>query len=206
VVLPVVADLTRARDIKRLVAIALRRLGRIDILVTNSGGPPVAKFADLDDRLWGKGIALNLMSAIRCIREVLPSMQRQKWGRIINITSIAAKQPINDLVISSTVRPGILGLTKVLANQYAKDGILINSVTPGFILTARQRELSATRAGASGVSIEQYIGEIARDIPLRRFGTPEELAGVIVFLASERASYITGATISVDGGLTKGLL
>jgi len=146
------------------------------------------------------------MSAVRSIREVLPHMQKRKWGRIINITSIAARQPVNDLVISSTLRPGILGLAKVLANQYAKEGILINNVTPGYILTARQKEIGASRAAQKGVSIDQYMQDLVRDIPAGRYGDPEELANVIVFLGSEKASYVTGATISVDGGLAKGLL
>jgi 3-oxoacyl-[acyl-carrier protein] reductase len=205
-VVAVAADLTRAKDIATLFRKTMKEFGRIDILVTNAGGPPVAMFPDLDDATWSKGVDLTLMSAIRCIREALPHMQKKKWGRIINITSIAARQPVNDLVISSTLRPGILGLTKVLANQYAKDGILINSVTPGYILTARQREISNSRAAAKGVTVESYMKELTGDVPLGRYGEPEELANVIVFLGSEKASYITGATISVDGGLAKGLL
>ena len=205
-VVPVVADVTKPRDIKKLIATAAREFGRIDILVTNAGGPPVAQFLDLDDEAWEKGIALNLRSTIRCIREVFPHMQKRKWGRIINITSIAAKQPINDLVISSTVRPGILGLTKVLANQYGREGILINTVAPGYILTARQREISTSRAAKAGVTVEEYMKNLAHDVPVGRYGDPEELANVIVFLGSECSSYINGATISVDGGLSKGLL
>ncbi len=205
-IVPVVADMTKARDIKRLVATTIQQFGRVDILVTNAGGPPVAQFPDLDDAAWEKGIALNLLSAIRCIREVFPHMQKRHWGRIINITSIAAKQPINDLVISSTVRPGVLGLTKVLSNQYGKDGILINTVAPGFIMTARQKEISASRAAKAGVTVEKYMEGMAREIPLGRYGEPEELANVIVFLGSERSSYINGATLSVDGGLVRGLL
>ena len=205
-VIPVVADVTKPRAIKALVAKAAKEFGRIDILVTNAGGPPVTAFPDLDDTAWEKGVALTLMSAVRSIREVLPHMQKRKWGRIINITSIAARQPVNDLVISSTLRPGILGLAKVLANQYAKEGILINNVTPGYILTARQKEIGASRAAQKGVSIDQYMQDLVRDIPAGRYGDPEELANVIVFLGSEKASYVTGATISVDGGLAKGLL
>ncbi len=205
-VLPVVADVTNAQQIKDLVATTVREFGRIDILITNAGGPPVASFPDLDDQMWEKGISLNLMSTIRCIREVLPHMRKKKWGRIIAITSITAKQPINDLVISSTVRPGILGLVHVLSNQYAGEGILVNSITPGFILTARQKEISDARAASKGISQEEYVAELVREVPVRRYGTPEELANVIVFLASERASFVTGATISVDGGLTKGIL
>jgi len=205
-VLPVVADLRKARDIRHLIAVAKRRFGRIDILVTNAGGPPVARFTDLTDRAWQQGIEQNLMSTIRSIREVLPQMRKQGWGRIVNITSVSAKQPIDDLVISSTVRPGILGLSKVLANQNAQDGILINNVSPGYILTARQRELASARAQRANLSLEEYLRGAAREIPAQRLGDPEELANVIVFLASEKASYVTGATVSVDGGLAKGLL
>lgn len=205
-ILPLVADVTDAAQITELVARTVEEFGRIDILVTNAGGPPVASFPDLDDAMWEKGITLNLMSTIRCIREVLPHMRRKQWGRIIAITSITAKQPINDLVISSTVRPGILGLVRVLSNQYAGEGVLINSVTPGFILTARQKEIAEARAASRGITPQEYVAELVREVPVKRYGTPEELANVIVFLASERASFITGATISVDGGLTKGIL
>ncbi len=205
-VLPVVADLTRARDVKMLVGEAVKTFGRVDILVTNSGGPPVATFPQLDDARWEDGITLNLMSTIRCIREVLPHMRKRKWGRIVNITSITAKQPAADLVVSSTVRPGILGLAKVLAAQYGRDGILINSVAPGYIDTDRQKEISESRAAEKHVTREQYMHDLAQEVPLKRYGEAEELANVIVFLASERASFVTGATISVDGGLSKGLL
>jgi 3-oxoacyl-[acyl-carrier protein] reductase len=206
VILPVAADLSRAGDTERLVQTALDHFGRIDILVNNCGGPPVAGFARLDDAAWEAGVQLTLMSTVRMIRLVLPHMQRRRWGRIITITSIAAKQPIHDLVISSTLRPGLLGLHKVLADRYGADGILINCVAPGFILTARQEEVSKSRSAERGISHAQYLEEAARDIPMRRLGRPEELADVIVFLASERSSYVNGATISVDGGLIRGLL
>ena len=132
-------------------------------------------------------------------------MLKQRWGRVINITSISAKQPIDDLIISSTLRPGILGLSKVLANQYGRQGVLFNCVTPGFILTARQEEISTSRAAKRGITVQDYMTELAGTVPVGRYGNPEELAHVIVFLASERASYINGATIGVDGGLLKGL-
>jgi 3-oxoacyl-[acyl-carrier protein] reductase len=205
-VLALPADLTSAGDITKMVSDTFDAFRRIDILVNNAGGPPVATFPELDDAAWNQGIELTLMSAIRCIRAVLPHMVRQRWGRIVNITSIAARQPINDLIISSTLRPGILGLTKVLANHYGKDGVLINSVAPGFILTDRQKEISAARAAKRGIPVQQYIEELSRDVPVQRLGDPSELANVIVFLASERASYVTGSTIGVDGGLSKGLL
>ncbi|HTY57719.1 MAG TPA: SDR family oxidoreductase [Bacteroidota bacterium] len=205
-VLDVAADLTKPQHIRRLFRAALRSFGRIDILVTNAGGPPVAAFADLDDRTWQRGIDLNLMSTIRCIREALPVMRKQHWGRIVNITSVTAKQPIDDLVISSTVRPGILGLSKVLANQFTREGILVNSVAPGFILTDRQKEIGASRAKAAGITQAEYIEKMGKGIPAGRLGTPQELAGVIVFLSSERASYISGTTVNVDGGLMKGII
>jgi 3-oxoacyl-[acyl-carrier protein] reductase len=132
-------------------------------------------------------------------------MRKQRWGRIIAITSLTAKQPAEDLVVSSTVRPGILGLVKVLANQYTREGVLVNSVAPGFILTARQQEIIGSRSAALAISAEEYLRRLAGTIPAGRLGAPEELAEVIVFLGSERASYVSGATISVDGGLIKGL-
>lgn len=205
-VVQVVADVAKVKDIKKLVAGTIKEFGRIDILVTNAGGPPVAVFPDLDDAAWQAGLELNLMSTVRCIREVLPHMQKQKWGRIINITSLTAKQPANDLIISSTIRPGILGLAKVLANQYGKEGITVNNVAPGYIMTARQKEVSQARAAHKGISVEQYMQEVCRDVPIGRYGDPAELANVIVFLGSEKASFVNGATISVDGGLVKGLL
>jgi len=204
-IVPVTADLTKPRQITALVAQTARRFGRIDILIANAGGPPVAPFTALDDRMWEEGVELTLMSTIRCIRAVLPHMQKRQWGRIITITSIAARQPINDLVISSTLRPGIHGLTRVLANQYGKEGILINAVAPGFMLTGRMKEIGAARAAGQHSSVEEYFAQQNRDVPLQRYGNPEELANAIVFLASEKASYITGATLSVDGGLMKGV-
>jgi 3-oxoacyl-[acyl-carrier protein] reductase len=204
-VVPMVADLTRAGDVRKLVERTVKRFGRVDILVTNAGGPPVAAFLELDDRTWERGVRLTLLSAVRCIRAVLPHMRQHKWGRIINITSIAAREPIDDLVISSTLRPGILGMTKVLANRHAHEGITVNSVAPGFILTARQEEIAKARGKAQHQSPAQYLRGVARGIPAGRLGTPDELAHVIVFLASERASYVNGTTVSVDGGLSRGL-
>ncbi|MFN0156621.1 MAG: SDR family oxidoreductase [Bacteroidota bacterium] len=205
-ILPLVADVAKAKDITRVVQTTLKEFGRIDILVTNAGGPPSGGFMDLDDEKWMTGINLNLMSVIRFIRAVLPYMQKQKFGRIINITSLTVKQPSNDLIISSTVRPGIIGLSKVLSNLYAKDGITINNVAPGFIMTGRQQELGAARAAKKGISFEDYVAESSKEIPAGRFGKPDELASVIVFLASTKASYVNGVTLSVDGGLVKGLL
>jgi 3-oxoacyl-[acyl-carrier protein] reductase len=145
------------------------------------------------------------MSVIRMVRQVLPMMQKQRWGRIISIVSIAAKQPINELLISSTLRPGILGLSKVLANQYAADNITVNTICPGLILTKRQEELSESRAADRKMTIEQYLEESARAIPAGRLGRPEEIGNVVAFLASDQASYINGVNLLVDGGAAKGI-
>lgn len=204
-ILAVPTDVSVPEQITALVEKAQRECGRIDILVTNAGGPPSGAFMELDDTQWERGVALNLMSTIRMIRAVVPHMKERRWGRIVNITSLAAKQPIGDLIISSTVRPGILGLSKVLSQQLGRDGILINSVAPGYFLTARQKELSQARAAAKGVSLEAYLAESTRDTPVGRVGDPDELANVIVFLCSDRASYVTGSVVTVDGGLTRGL-
>jgi 3-oxoacyl-[acyl-carrier protein] reductase len=204
-VVPMVADMSSAADIGRLVTATVKRFGRVDILVSNAGGPPVAAFADLSDEAWERGTQLTLMSTVRSIRAVIPYMKKQGWGRIVTITSIAARQPIDDLVISSSIRPGLLGLTKVLGNQYSAAGICINAVAPGFILTDRQKEIGAARAKAKGITFEEYLKESAREIPLGRLGRPEELADVIAFLCSERSSYVTGTTITVDGGLARGI-
>jgi 3-oxoacyl-[acyl-carrier protein] reductase len=205
-VLPFDIDLSRASDIRKLFQDAVSSYGRVDILVTNSGGPPPGSFNDLTDEIWQTGFDRNLMSAIRCIREAVPLMHQNKWGRIINITSLTVKQPVNDLIVSTVLRPGIVGLSKILANIYGKDGITVNSVAPGFIMTGRQQELGKVRAEKQGISFEEYVKQATVDIPAGRFGSPEELGSVIAFLASNKASYINGVTLSVDGGLVKSLL
>ena len=204
-VLPMVADVTKAEDIQKVVKTTVEKFGTVHILVNNAGGPPVANFAELSDDMWMNGVNLTMMSLIRMTREVIPHMLKNKWGRIINITSLTAKQPINDLIISSTLRPGILGLAKILSNQYSKFGILVNNVCPGHYLTQRQEEIIKKRSTERNITAEEYIQQHSNEIPIGRFGKPEELANMIVFLCSERASYVTGSTISVDGGLVKGL-
>ncbi len=204
-VLALKADLTRQEDIKRLVNETLRKFGRVDILVNNTGGPPPSIFLETSEEDWRRGVNLLLMSVIYACREVIPHMRERRWGRIINMTSFAAKQPADQLVVSNSIRAGILGLTKTLANELAGDGILVNAVCPGWTLTKRVEELAKARAKASEKSYGNIIRGWERDIPLKRLAQPEEIANLVVFLASERASYITGAVIQVDGGFIKGL-
>lgn len=200
------ADLTRGDDIKRFVARTVEVFGRIDILVNNTGGPPAATFLETSEDLWRKAADLLLMSVVTTCREVIPHMQKRKWGRIINMTSFAAKQPAERLVLSNAIRAGILGLSKTLANELAEDGILVNAVCPGWTLTKRVEELAKAESKATSKTFEDVIKEWENLIPLRRLAQPREIADLVVFLASERASYITGAVIQVDGGAIKGVV
>lgn len=204
-VLPVVADVTDPDDIQKLVKNTIDEFGQIDILITNAGGPPTGLFSNFCDKDWQDAITLNLMSTIRLCREVVPHMQKEGWGRIVNIVSIAAKQPIEGLILSNSIRAAVIGLAKTLSNELASTNILVNSICPGWILTERLSSIVHERAESPGTSYESALKNITADIPLGRCGTPEEVANLIVFLASERASYITGTTIQVDGGLSKSL-
>jgi 3-oxoacyl-[acyl-carrier protein] reductase len=182
-----------------------RIFDRIDICVTNAGGPPAKPFLETTDAEWDDAFQLNLRSAASFARAVIPYMQRNKWGRIIMISSITVKQPQPRLILSNAVRTGVAGLVRSLANEFGKDGILINNVGPGYTATDRLKELSASRAAASGQSIAECEREWIDEIPVGRLGRPEEVADAIVWLASERASFITGQTILVDGGMYKGI-
>lgn len=204
--LAVLADVTVESDVKALIQKTVDRFGRIDILVNNAGGPPPASFLDISVEQWRKGVELNLMSTIYLCREVLPYMQKQKWGRIINITSVAVKQPIPGLILSNTARSGVVGLSKTLSNELAKENILINCVCPGYTLTKRVEDLAINEAAKLGVKVEDVMRSYEKDIPMGRLGRPEELADLILFLASERASYITGTSIQCDGGYVRGTL
>jgi 3-oxoacyl-[acyl-carrier protein] reductase len=205
-ILAVPADVTKLADIQRVVARTVEVFGGVDILVSNAGGPPPGFFDQMTDAQWQAAFELNLLSTIRFIREVLPHMRKRRWGRIINIQSSSVKQPIDGLILSNAIRPGVVGLTKTLAAELAKDHILVNTVCPGRILTDRLKSFMAHRAREAGKSFEEYLPTASADIPLGRIGTPEEFASMVVFLASERASYITGVTVQVDGGLVRGIL
>lgn len=205
-VLAVVANVSKADDIERLVQTTVDHFGRLDILVTNAGGPPAGYFLDLDDEAWFAAIELTLMSTVRLCRAAVPHMRQNGWGRIVNITSVSVKQPIDNLLLSNALRAGVVGLAKTLSNQFAGDGITVNSVCPGWTLTDRVAELNAARAREQGVPVEKVERQVTANIPMGRMGRPEELAALIAFLASERAGYITGTAIQVDGGYVKGLL
>ena len=198
-------DVTDASAVHRFVETVVNRFGGVDICVTNAGGPPAKGFlaASLDD--WRNAVELNFLSTVYFAREVIPHMQRKSWGRIITITSITTKQPVADLVLSNAVRAAVVGLVKSLANEFGKDGILVNNVGPGYTATDRLKDLARSRSVAMGKSEDEIFQGWAVEAPLKRLGEPREVADAIVWLASERASYITGQTILVDGGLYKGL-
>ena len=200
------ADLTQEAQVRGLVEATLERFGRLDIAVANAGGPPSKPFAATTVEDWESAVRLNLMSTLHLARAALPAMQRRRWGRFLAITSVAVKQPVEGLVLSNSVRLAVVGLVKTLANEYGRDNILVNNLCPGYTLTARLDELAATLAQAQSVEVAEVHRRWAAQVPLGRLATPEEFANVAVFLASERASYITGSSIAVDGGLIKGVL
>jgi 3-oxoacyl-[acyl-carrier protein] reductase len=205
-VLAVPTDVTQAEQIETLVKKVLETWGRIDILVNNAGGPRPGVFTDMGDQDWLDAVNLNLMSTIRLTRLVLPGMRERKWGRIINLTSISVKQPIPTIILSNTARAGVVAMAKTLAGQVAAEGITVNNVCPGTILTDRIRNLAKANAERSGQSVEQALAAMQASIPAGRIGKPEELGALVTFLASEKAAYITGATIQIDGGAYLGLL
>jgi 3-oxoacyl-[acyl-carrier protein] reductase len=205
-VLAVPADVTVIDDIKRLVEAGIDRFGKIDILVTNAGGPPAGKFDQLTREQWDHAISLTLLSAVELARQVLPGMKERRWGRIINITSIAVKQPVEGLLLSNSLRAGLTGFARTLANEVAPEGITVNNVLPGYTRTERLEELAQMMAEKQGISPAEFRGVWEKEIPMGRLGEPRELAATVAFLASERASYITGTSIQVDGGWIRSLL
>ncbi len=202
----VAADLATPEGPRRFVQTAVERLGGVDVLVTNTGGPPVGTFAELDDAAWQDATALVLLSAVRLIREAVPQMRRHRSGRVINVTSISVKQPVEGLMLSNALRAAVVGMAKTLSAELAPHGILVNNVCPGRIATDRLLQLDEARAARTGASVEQVRQQAQQAIPLGRYGQPEELAALVAFLASSRASYLTGATILCDGGLFAGLM
>ncbi len=194
---PFPADVSVPAEAERLVRDVAKQFGRLDILVCNAGGPPAAPFKDQPAEAWQRAIELNLLSTIHLARAAVPIMRKAQWGRIICLVSVAAKQPLPGLILSTTARAGVLGFAKALADEVAADGITVNSVCPGFIATERVEELTRTKP--------EMMKQMLAQIPVGRIGNPSELAATVAFLASEPASYITGAVLQVHGGFTRSI-
>ena len=198
-----VCDLNKQKDIENTFAAVNAQFGNIDILVNNCGGPVPGLFQQLDEEDWNNAYEQVLLSAVRFSRLVLPGMMGNHWGRIINLTSISVKQPVDNLILSNSLRAGVTGFTKSLSNEVARFNITVNNVAPGMTLTGRLYELAVVEAKEKGKSHEEILVEMSKRVPLNRLARPEEIASVVVFLASKQASYVTGVTIQVDGGYVK---
>jgi 3-oxoacyl-[acyl-carrier protein] reductase len=201
-----VADVSVPAQVDGAVSAAIRDLGRIDILVTNAGGPPPGPFESHSREAWRKAVELNLDSTVNLARAVLPGMKERRWGRILNVTSIAVKQPVEGLILSNAVRAAVTGFARSLANEVAPFNITVNNLMPGYTRTERLDALAANTAQAKGISREAAFATWEQQVPMGRVGEPHEFAALAVFLASERASYITAQSVAVDGGWIKSLL
>jgi 3-oxoacyl-[acyl-carrier protein] reductase len=199
-------DVTDAARVAAFVDAAEKRFGRVDICVTNAGGPPSKKFLEISLAEWRTAVELTLLSAVYFAREVLPRMRKHKWGRLVTITSMSVKQPIDGLLLSNSIRAAVTGLARTLANEFGADGITVNNVCPGYTLTERLDELAETQARSAGLPREKIFERWTSQIPLGRLARPEEFAALVAFLVSERASYINGTSIAVDGGWVRSLL
>jgi 3-oxoacyl-[acyl-carrier protein] reductase len=202
----VVADVSTAAGVAEVTGHALSRFGRVDILVTNAGGPPAGTFDAHGWEQWQRAVDLTLRSAVELTRGVLPGMRERRWGRIVNVTSIAAKQPVDNLMLSNSIRAAVTGFARTLANEVARDGITVNNILPGYTRTERVESLADSTAKKEGIEPRDVLLRFEREIPMGRLGEPRELAALAAFLSSERASYITGQSIAVDGGWIRSLL
>jgi len=205
-VLPVAADVSEAEEVAKAVQSGIEKFGRIDILVTNAGGPPSGRFDDLSREMWENATRLTLNSVLELTRAVLPGMKERKWGRILNITSITVKQPVDNLMLSNSLRAAVTGFARTLANEVATHGITVNNILPGYTRTERVEELAKAAAEREGISAAEANAKWEAEIPMGRLGEPGEFAALAAFLVSERASYITGTSIPVDGGWIRSLI
>ena len=205
-VVAIAADVSAPSDAGRVVKAAFDEFGRVDILVTNSGGPPSGPFESFTAEMWDTATRLLLKSAVELTRAVLPGMKERRWGRILNVTSIAAKQPIEGLMLSNSLRAAVIGFARTLANEVAPFGVTVNNLLPGYTRTDRVQELARAAGGKAGAANADIVSKWEKEIPMGRLGEPREFAALAAFLASERASYITGSSIAVDGGWIRSLL
>ena len=199
-------DVTDAERVEKFVQGVEKRFGRVDICVTNAGGPPAKKFLEISLAEWRAAVDLTLLSAVYFAREVLPRMQKNHWGRLVTITSMAVKQPVDGLLLSNSIRAAVAGLARTLANEFGADGITVNNICPGYTTTDRLVELADKQAQTAGVTRDKIYERWSTQVPLGRLARPEEFAAAVAFLVSERASYINGATLAVDGGWVRSLL
>lgn len=204
--LAIQGDLTRSEDIDRLFDEVVKQFGTVHILVSNAGGPPAGGFNDFNDEQWLKAVDLSLMSAVRLIRKSAPIMQKQKWGRIVNISSVTVKQPADNLLLSNSIRAAVVGLTKTISRDLSRYNVLINNIAPYYVATKRIDYLMEETAAKKGMTKGEALQNIVKEIPLGRLGTPEEFGNFVTFLCSEKNSYVTGATIQFDGGAYRGMM
>jgi 3-oxoacyl-[acyl-carrier protein] reductase len=200
------ADVSRSAECLRLVEEVRGAMGGPDILLCNSGGPPPGAFDQHPPEAWQAALDTSLLSVVHLCRAAVPHMRARRWGRILCLTSVAARQPSPGLILSTTARAGVLGFAKALSDETAADGITVNVLCPGYFATDRLRELAEKRGEAAGKTADQILAEMGQSLPIRRIGTPDEFAVVAVFLASDAARYVTGTVLSVDGGLTRSIL
>jgi 3-oxoacyl-[acyl-carrier protein] reductase len=199
------ADVSRPAEVTRVVAEAVTALGGLDCLVTNAGGPPTAPFEKAGDGDWDIAYQLNLMSAVRLIREALPALKASGRGRVVNLTGYGVKEPLSDLVVSDSIRAGVTVMAKTIASDLAPFGITVNNIAPGPIMTDRLADILAARAKNLGVTPEKQLARLAETIPVRRLGQPNEIGDLCAYLCSTQGGYITGQTIVVDGGINRSI-